>query len=57
MALIVLLDNISATLDNGDYVIGVFLDFSKAFDTVKYHFKNFYFYGIKCVNYNWFEDY
>ena len=28
MALIVLLDKISAALDNGDYTIGIFLDFS-----------------------------
>ena len=33
-ALIVLLDKITAALDNGDIVLGVFLDFSKAFDTV-----------------------
>ena len=32
--LIVLLDKITAALDNGDSVLGVFLDFSKAFDTV-----------------------
>ena len=33
-ALIVLLDNITAALDNCDIMLGVFLDFSKAFDTV-----------------------
>ena len=33
-ALIVLLDKITAALDNGAIVLGVFLDFSKAFDTV-----------------------
>ena len=33
-ALIVLLDQITAALDKGDIVLGVFLDFSKAFDTV-----------------------
>ena len=59
MALIVLLDKISAALDNGDYVIGVFLDFSKAFDTVdhKILLQKLDFYGIKGVTYNWFEDY
>ena len=28
------MDTLIKSLDNGDYVIGVFLDFSKAFDTV-----------------------
>ena len=34
MALITLVDRITEALDIGDYVVGVFLDFSKAFDTV-----------------------
>ena len=34
MALIVLIDKITEALDKGEIVIGVFLDFSKAFDTV-----------------------
>ena len=33
-ALIGVLDKITAALDNGDIVLGVFLDFSKAFNTV-----------------------
>ena len=34
LALIYLVDRITAALENGDFVLGVFLDFSKAFDTV-----------------------
>ena len=34
MALMTLMDNLINFLDNGEYVIGIFLDFSKAFDTV-----------------------
>ena len=34
MALMMLIDKISEALDKGEVVIGVFLDFSKAFDTV-----------------------
>ena len=34
MALITLIDKISEALDQGELVIGIFLDFSKAFDTV-----------------------
>ena len=37
MALITLIDKISKALDDGDFVIGVFLDFSKAFDTVDHN--------------------
>ena len=35
-ALITLVDNITKSLDNGDIVIGVFLDLQKAFDTVNH---------------------
>ena len=34
MALITLVDRITEALDSGYYIVGVFLDFSKAFDTV-----------------------
>ena len=34
MALMVLLDKIVKALENGEFVVGIYLDFSKAFDTV-----------------------
>ena len=34
MAMVMVIDKISDALDRGDCVIGVFLDFSKAFDSV-----------------------
>ena len=34
MALMVLMNELITSLENGESVIGVFLDFSKAFDTV-----------------------
>ena len=34
MAMVTLIEKISEALHRGDWVIGVFLDFSKAFDTV-----------------------
>ena len=36
IALMLLTDRISKSLYNGEYILGVFLDFSKAFDTVNY---------------------
>ena len=53
MALIVLLDKISAALDNGDYVIGVFLVFLRHLTPwpIKYYLKKLDFYGIKGVTY------
>ena len=32
--LISLVDNLTQALEKGEYVVGVFIDFSKAFDTV-----------------------
>ena len=32
-----LMDNMINCLDNGEYVIGIFVDFSKAFDTVDHN--------------------
>ena len=36
MALMLLIDKLTKALENGNYVIGLFLDFSKAFDTVNH---------------------
>ena len=36
MALLLLMKKISKVIDNGDIVCGVFLDFSKAFDTINH---------------------
>ena len=38
MALGILMDEITKSLENGEFVVGVFLDFSKAFDTVNHDF-------------------
>ena len=58
-ALIVLLDKITAALDKGDSVLGVFLDFSKAFDTVDHHIllNKMYKYGIRGIVFEWMESY
>ena len=57
--LITLVDNITKSLDNGDIVIGVFLDLKKAFDTVNHKIlvKKLYHYGIRGNVLKWFESY
>ena len=58
-ALIVLLDKTTAALDKGDIVLGVFLDFSKAFDTVGHQMllNKMYKYGIRGIAFKWMESY
>ena len=48
MALIMLVDKILNAIDKGDFVLGIFLDLSKAFDTTDHRilFNKLYKYGI-----------
>ena len=57
MAHITLIDKISEALDNSDFVIGVFLDSSKAFDTVDHSIllTELHIYGIRGLALQWFE--
>ena len=59
MALMVIIDKLIKSIDNGEHVIGVFLDFSKAFDTVDHDIllSKLYHYGIRGVALKWFESY
>ena len=59
MALLVFLDKIIRNLENGEYAIGIFLDFSKAFDTVdhKILLQKLEFYGIRGVPLLWLSSY
>ena len=59
MALVILLDKISEALENGECVVGVFLDFSKAFDTVDHDIllMKMKSYGIIDTAYDWFKSY
>ena len=59
ITLITLIDKISEVLDQGDLVIGVFLDFSKAFDTVCHGIllQKLELYGAKDTALKWFDSY
>ena len=59
MALIILIDKITAALDNGDFTIAVLIDFRKAFDTIdhKILLDKLYHYGIRGVAHDWINSY
>ena len=55
LALIYLVDKLCQALSNGDYIIGVCIDLTKAFDTVNHEilFDKLYKYGIRGVAMKW----
>ena len=59
LALTVLMDKVIKSIENGDHVIGVFLDFSKAFDTVDHSIllNKLHHYGIRGSALEWFRSY
>ena len=59
MALIILVENLVDALDNGNYTVGLFLDFQKAFDTIDHGIvlDKLYFYGIRGIAHDWFVRY
>ena len=58
-AILSITDKIQRAIDERDYSCGIFLDFSKAFDTVNHAIllKKLKYYGIRGVAGSWFHSY
>ena len=59
MAVLELVDNLSNSMDRKEFSVGVFIDLSKAFDTVNHKIllEKLLHYGIRGTPLNWFSDY
>jgi hypothetical protein len=59
MAVMEMYDKISEARDNGHFSVGIFLDLSKAFDTVNHEIliSKLNHYGIRGICLNWIRDY
>ena len=59
LALVDMCDKISSAIDRKEHAIGVFLDLSKAFDTVNHHilFEKLEYYGIRGLALDWVKSY
>ena len=59
MALLDLYDKLSENIENRKYVIGIFIDLQKAFDTVNHDIllKKLHHYGIRGIALKWFSNY
>ena len=58
-AILSLINKIEEGLINNEHTISLFVDLSKAFDTLDHHIllKKLYLYGVKGNELNWFKDY
>ena len=58
-ALISFVDSIISAFENNKFSCGIFLDLSKAFDTLDHNILlcKLYHYGIRGIVYSWFKDY
>ena len=58
-AILCIIDRIQRAINNRNYSCGIFLDFSKAFDTINHNIliKKLEYYGVRGVANNWFVSY
>ena len=59
MAIIHLTEKIKRAIENNEFTVGIFLDLSKAFDTVNHKIllQKLESYGIRGMPYKWFQNY
>ena len=59
MALLHLIDKVSSALENNEFTCSIFVDFSKAFDTVNHYIllKKMQKYGFHDVTFEWLKNY
>jgi len=59
LALIEITDKIRNEVDKGNTVVGIYLDLSKAFDTVNHEklLRKLFHYGVRGIVYDWFQSY
>ena len=59
MALMDLIENICESIDKKKYVMGIFIDLKKAFDTIDHNIllNKLYHYGIRGISNDWIESY
>jgi len=59
MALMEMYDKISLAMDNHEYSVGIFIDLSKAFDTINHSIliEKLNYYGIRGIVLDWFRSY
>lgn len=59
MAILEMYDRISLAIDNREYAIGIFIDLSKAFDTINHSImiRKLEYYGIRGIALDWFNSY
>ena len=58
-ALLSIIENILTDLDNGNFVVSVFIDFKKAFDIIEHDIlpKKLEYYGVRGLSRDWFMSY
>ena len=59
MAVLDFIKDINVAIDNNMYTAGIFMDLSKAFDTIDHNIllHKLYQYGFGGVSHNWFTSY